>query len=272
MIRERFFRTQAERTRPFNWVTLQLAEDSEISDDKASVDGSRKPRFSQDGAPITSQIAIMEETQPSPKAKWRIRIWIVLSGLILLVILAGIRPGYSSGRLGKSGCQAVSAAQMRQFAPSDRVFLCVLCRSGSAWATCGRGLRKRKPSCRNSRWHCRTFRSTPNSRRRNADRVGPSHICVGRSNRVGLSRNAISTLRSCSSLKRAGRPDRSPSESPDNPCASKRCTQFTTLRAESLNKPATCGQLMPVQRAARHEVGDRIVTCRCGGSHPVAYF
>src|SRR6202022_3049935 len=38
-------------------------------------------------------------------------------------------------------------------------FLCAFCRSGSAWAIWGRGLRSRKPSCRNKRWHCLTPRS-----------------------------------------------------------------------------------------------------------------
>src|SRR5258708_20435444 len=38
-------------------------------------------------------------------------------------------------------------------------FLCAFCRSGSAWPIWGRGLRSRKPSCRNKRWHC----LTPNS-------------------------------------------------------------------------------------------------------------
>src|SRR2546430_9710492 len=32
-------------------------------------------------------------------------------------------------------------------------FLCAFCRSGSACAIAGRGLRSRKPNCRNRRWH-----------------------------------------------------------------------------------------------------------------------
>src|SRR5712691_11252180 len=32
-------------------------------------------------------------------------------------------------------------------------FLCAFCRSGSACAMLGRGLRSRKPNCRNTRWH-----------------------------------------------------------------------------------------------------------------------
>src|SRR5208337_4806578 len=37
-----------------------------------------------------------------------------------------------------------------------KFFLCACCRSGSACATMGRGLRKRNPNCRKSLWHWRT--------------------------------------------------------------------------------------------------------------------
>ena len=43
-------------------------------------------------------------------------------------------------------------------------FLCAFCRSGSACAITGRGLRIRNPNCRNSRWHCLTPRLIPYSR------------------------------------------------------------------------------------------------------------
>src|SRR2546422_11682262 len=43
-------------------------------------------------------------------------------------------------------------------------FLCAFCRSGSACAIAGRGLRSRKPNCRNRRWHCRTPKSILYSR------------------------------------------------------------------------------------------------------------
>ena len=49
----------------------------------------------------------------------------------------------------------------------------------------------------------------------------------------------------CSSFRRLGRPGRSPSDKPANPCASNRWTQFTTVRGESPNNSATCGHVMP---------------------------
>jgi len=41
-------------------------------------------------------------------------------------------------------------------------FLYSACLSGSALAITGRGLRRRKPSWRKSRWHCLTPRAMPN--------------------------------------------------------------------------------------------------------------
>jgi len=113
------------------------------------------------------------------------------------------------------------------------------------FATCGRGLRSRKPSCRKSRWHCRTFRATPCSRRIYSDKVGPSHIVVGMPNSDGVDRKAAPIFSSWRSLKRLGRPERCPSDKPASPCASKRWTQFTTLRGESPSRMAASGQVMP---------------------------
>jgi len=55
------------------------------------------------------------------------------------------------------------------------VFLCVFCRSRSAWAISGRGLRNRKPRCRNKRWHWRTRKWTWKRCSIQALSVFPSH-------------------------------------------------------------------------------------------------
>src|ERR1035441_10895137 len=51
-------------------------------------------------------------------------------------------------------------------------FLCAFCRSGSACATMGRGLRKRNPNCLNSLWLWRTDRK---STRLNSSHLGISY-------------------------------------------------------------------------------------------------
>src|SRR5271157_2060801 len=104
-------------------------------------------------------------------------------------------------------------------------FLWVCCRSGSAQAIAGRGLRKRKPNCRNKRWHCRTPKLIPYCRSIQAARVLPSHRLPPRPSARGICRRAALTCCSCLSLSRRGRPPRSPSRSPANPSSSNPPTQ-----------------------------------------------
>jgi len=49
----------------------------------------------------------------------------------------------------------------------------------------------------------------------------------------------------CLSLKRRGRPDRSPSSSPASPISSNVCTQYSTVRAASPNTLAASGHVIP---------------------------
>src|SRR5258708_15269064 len=124
-------------------------------------------------------------------------------------------------------------------------FLCALCRSGSAWAIWGRGLRSRKPSCRNKRWHCLTPNSISYRSAIQAARVLPSHRFPPSPISRGIRRRALLISRSCFSSKRLGRPARSPSCNPARPLASKSRTQYSTDRGASPNSLATSGQVIP---------------------------
>ncbi len=124
-------------------------------------------------------------------------------------------------------------------------FLCAFCRSASAGASRGRGLRSRKPSCRNKRWHCRTPKSISYRSAIQAAKVLPSHRFPPNPISRGIWRRALLTSRSCFSFKRLGRPDRSPSRNPAKPFRSKPRTQYSTDRGASPRSLATSGQLMP---------------------------
>src|SRR6516165_6442180 len=124
-------------------------------------------------------------------------------------------------------------------------FLCRCCRSGSAQAIAGRGLRRRKPNCRNKRWHWRTPKSMPYCRWIQAARVLPSHRLPPRPRARGICRRATLSCCSCFSLSRRGRPPRSPSCNPAKPFSSNRRTQYSTLRGASPNNLATSGQVIP---------------------------
>ena len=124
-------------------------------------------------------------------------------------------------------------------------FLCAFCRSGSACATIGRGLRKRNPNCRKSLWHWRTPKLAPCCRSIHAARVLPSHKLPLIPTSLGALRRTASTSPNCFRLKRRGRPGRSPSCKPANPSSSNRPTQYSTERGASPSKPATSGQVKP---------------------------
>jgi hypothetical protein len=111
--------------------------------------------------------------------------------------------------------------------------------SGSGRATWGRGFRNRKPKSRNSRWHCRTPRSTPYRRRRCSDNTGPSHRVAAKSKSRGLLRRSACNLRQSFGSKVRGRPDRSPSRRASRPPSSKRFTQRCTVVPFSPNSAAT---------------------------------
>jgi len=75
--------------------------------------------------------------------------------------------------------------------------------------------------------------------------VLPSHRFPLRPAPRGVRRKTALTSAICFSLRRRGRPDRSPSSSPANPISSKACTQYSTVRGASPNTLATSGQVMP---------------------------
>ena len=109
----------------------------------------------------------------------------------------------------------------------------------------GRGLRNRNPNCRNSRWHWRIPTETLYRRWIKADKVLPSHKFAANPTALGGWRSTESTASSCRSLKRLGRPARSPSTNPVSPCSSKRRTQYCTVRGASPKSRPTSGQLIP---------------------------
>ena len=124
-------------------------------------------------------------------------------------------------------------------------FLCAFCRSGSACAIAGRGLRSRKPNRRNRRWHCRTPKWIRYSRSIQAASVLPSHRFTLKPSSRGIRRRAALIPRRCFSLRRLGRPDRSPSRSAARPCCSNPRIQYSTVHGASPNSAATSGHVMP---------------------------
>src|SRR5215472_4361103 len=128
---------------------------------------------------------------------------------------------------------------------SFQFFLCLLCNSGSALAIRGRGLRNRKPNCRNNRWHWRTPSSTRNCFSMNADRLFPSHRFSPKPAAFGVWRRTRLISANCFSPKAQGRPGRSPSTIAAKPSFSKRFTQYWTARGESPKSCATPRQLSP---------------------------
>ncbi len=85
-------------------------------------------------------------------------------------------------------------------------FLCAFCRAGSACAMLGRGLRSRKPNCRNRRWHCRTPRSIPYCLAIQAASVFPSHRFPPNPTSRGIWRRTALISRRCFSSRRPGPP------------------------------------------------------------------
>ena len=109
----------------------------------------------------------------------------------------------------------VGGPEIHRFVCHQRLefFLWVFCRAGSACAMLGRGLRSRKPNCRNRRWHCRTPRSISYCLAIQAASVLPSHRFPPSPTSRGIWRRTALMSRRCFSLRRLGRPDRSPSRS-----------------------------------------------------------
>src|SRR6202008_1102673 len=124
-------------------------------------------------------------------------------------------------------------------------FLCAFCRAGSAWAIRGRGLRRRKPSCRNKRWHCLTPKSISYRSAIQADKVLPSHRFPPNPISRGIRRSALLISLSCFSFDRPGRPDRSPPRNPAKPLRTNPRTQYSTARGASPNSFPTSGQVIP---------------------------
>ncbi len=124
-------------------------------------------------------------------------------------------------------------------------FLYRFCNSESAWAIRGRGLRSRKPNCRNSRWHWRTPSSTRNCFLMKADRLLPSQRFSPKPAAFGVWRRTRLISASSLSPKAQGRPGRSPSTIAAKPSFSKRVTQYWTVRGESPKSCATSRQLNP---------------------------
>src|ERR1035438_5258850 len=87
-------------------------------------------------------------------------------------------------------------------------FLCAFCRSGSACATMGRGLRKRNPNCLNSLWLWRTPKRVPNWRLIHAARVLPSHKLPFIPTSLGVLRRTASTSANRSEERRVGKESR----------------------------------------------------------------
>jgi len=130
-------------------------------------------------------------------------------------------------------------------------FLCAFCRSGSAWARAGRGLRSRKPNLRNRRWHCRTPKAIPYCRLIQAANVFPSHTFPPKPISRGIRRRAALIPRRCFALRRPGRPDRSPSRKAARPRSSNPRIQYSTVLGASPNNAATSGQVLPWATSSR---------------------
>ena len=110
-------------------------------------------------------------------------------------------------------------------------------RAGSDFSICGRGLRSRNPIARNTRWHCRTPRSSPYLRRRCSDISLPSHRCPARPNSRGSRRRSSPSDDHCTTDSDRGRPRRSPSRKPSKPRNSNVRTQRWMVRALDPHEP-----------------------------------
>src|SRR5207237_10347223 len=108
----------------------------------------------------------------------------------------------------------------------DQFFLNARCRSASAWAMSGRGLRSLKPSLRNRRWHWRTPSLTPYCCLTNADNTLPSHTLTDRPTASGEPRSARLISSRAAASSKTGRPRGSPSTKPATPSCSNRCIQY----------------------------------------------
>ncbi len=94
-------------------------------------------------------------------------------------------------------------------------------------------------------WHWRTPRTTPYRILMKTASPLPSQMPLEIPTDSGVRRSTESISANCSSLKRRGRPERSPSTRPAKPRSSKRPTQYSTVRGESPNRRLTSGQLIP---------------------------
>jgi hypothetical protein len=141
----------------------------------------------------------------------------------------------------------VPCPQVHSRIPTQRsqFFFCRFCKTGSAWAMAGRGLRSRNPNGRNSRWHCRIANWTRYRFSIKADRILPSQRFSPKPWARGVCRSTRLISSSCGSVRNDGRPGRSLSTNPARPSCSKRLTQYWTVRAASPKSLATSGLVMP---------------------------
>jgi len=138
----------------------------------------------------------------------------------------------------------IKSPQVDLFIPGygSKFFLYSSCCAESALAITGR---IRKPIWRKRRWHCLAPNEIPYFDWMNSDRVLPSQRLVPIPTSNGDRRRASPILRNSSSPRRDGLPGRSRSTSPERPSASKRWTQYSTVRGASPSKRPTSGQLIP---------------------------
>src|SRR5579863_10478986 len=95
-----------------------------------------------------------------------------------------------------------------------------------------------------------------------AARLLPSHRLTGIPASLGAALRTRFTSRSCTAVKRDGRPVRSPSANPPNPFSSKRRTQYSTVRGASPNIRPLPDKSFPVRPATLHAADGRTATLR----------
>ena len=94
-------------------------------------------------------------------------------------------------------------------------------------------------------WHWRTCKVTPYCFFMKAASPFPSQTPPAIPTDSGGCRSTDLISSNCSSLRRRGRPERSPSTNPANPFSSNRRTQYSTVRGASPKRRPTSGQLIP---------------------------